>query len=137
MSRFQPGASGNPKGRPRGIQTQAKLRAAISRDIPEIIQAMLGAAKSGDVQAARLLLDRTLPTLKATDAPAPLSLPTGTPDLAAAATATLGALTGGALTPDQAGAVAGVLSALARVRETTELEARVAALEDRAHGETA
>jgi len=137
MSRFKPGASGNPAGRPKGIQTQAKLRAAIARDLPEIIQAMLAAAKSGDVQAARLLLDRTLPALKATDAPAPLSLPAGTPDLAAAAKATLEAVAGGALTPDQAGAVAGVLSALVRVKESVELEGRIAALENRTHGATA
>jgi hypothetical protein len=131
---FKKGASGNPAGRPRGIQTQAKLRKAIEQDLPDILRSMVELARTGDVAAARLLLDRTLPSLKAVDAPAPLALGDGPADLAGAATAVLAALSAGSLTPDQAGAVASVLNTLVRVREATDLEARITKLENRSNG---
>jgi hypothetical protein len=128
---FKPGISGNPRGRPRGIVNQAKLRKAIASDIPDILSALTTQAKAGDVSAAKLLLDRTVPSLRPVDAPTPLALGTGPDDLAGAVSAVLAALGAGSLTPDQAGAVAGVLSALVRVRESTELEERIRALESR------
>jgi hypothetical protein len=132
MPKFQPGQSGNPSGRRPGSGKIAQLRKKIERDVPEILTALATAAKAGDVQAARVLLDRTLPTLKAVDAPTPLALGTGpADDLAGAVSAVLAALSVGRLTPDQAGALAGVLSALARIRESTELEERIRALESR------
>jgi hypothetical protein len=131
MSLFKPGKSGNPAGRPPGPSQQARLRATIAKDIPDILGAMAIAAKAGDTQAARLLLDRVLPTIKAVDSPAPLPSGTGPADLAGASTAVLAALVKGDATPDQAASLASVLAALARVREVTELEQRITALEDR------
>jgi hypothetical protein len=128
---FKKGQSGNPKGRPRGTGANARLRQAIARDVPEILTALATAAKAGDVHAARLLLDRVLPTLKAVDAPTPLALGNAPADLDGAATAVLAALSAGLLTPEQASAVAGALSGLVRVRESTELEERIRALESR------
>jgi hypothetical protein len=129
MAQFKPGTSGNPRGRKPGTLTNAgKLREAIAKDVPEILEALALAAKAGDTAAAKLLLDRVLPTMKPVDAPAPVALGDG---LADAGAAVLRALAAGSVTPDQAGALAGVLSALARVEETVALAARVAALEDR------
>jgi hypothetical protein len=123
---FKKGESGNPAGRPRGIVNQAKLRASIAKDLPEILEAMVLAAKSGDTTAARLLLDRALPSLKAVDGPAPIALDQ---DLAGADSAVLLALAAGNVTLDQAGALAGILASLARIEETVNLAARVTALE--------
>jgi hypothetical protein len=128
---FQKGQSGNPAGRRPGTGKIAQLRKKIERDVPEILTALVTAAKAGDVQAARLLLDRTLPTLKAVDKPTPLALGAGPDDLVGAVSAVLAALSVGSLTPHQAGAVASALSALVRVRESTELEERIRALESR------
>jgi hypothetical protein len=41
------------------------LRKAISEAMPEIIQSLIDAAKQGDVGAARVLLNRCVPALKA------------------------------------------------------------------------
>lgn len=112
---FQPGQSGNPRGRKPGIVSRHSKRLILQ-------------AQTGDTMAARLLLDRALPALKAVDTPAPIALGT---DLGAAGKAVLAALAAGRATPDQAGAMASVLAALSRVAETASLEQRIANLEAR------
>jgi hypothetical protein len=64
------------KGRPKGsknkaTQTAAKLRVALAEEIPDILAGVVKAAKEGDMQAARIILDRALPPIKAVEAPAP------------------------------------------------------------------
>ncbi|WP_295446494.1 DUF5681 domain-containing protein [uncultured Thiodictyon sp.] len=129
MARFQPGQSGNPAGMKPGTPNRAaKLRDAIAKDLPEIVAALVEQAKAGDVQVARLLMDRALPALR--PVAAPVAVPLGN-DLTQASGAVLAALSTGEIATDQASDLAAVLSALARVREITELESRVAALEAR------
>jgi hypothetical protein len=136
MSKFKPGESGNPQGRKPGSKNKATgLRDGIARDLPEIISALTEQAKAGDVSAAKLLLDRALPALRPVDVPVSLALGDGTNDLAGVSQAVLRGLVQGALSPDQCGSVAGVLSALARVKETAELEARITALEESANAQ--
>ena len=128
MARFQPGQSGNPAGRPRGAGTLGKLRAAIERDAPGIIDRLVKAALSGDTQAAGILLSRIIPPMKATAPPIPgVSIPS----LSAAPEAVLSALAKGTLTADQATAISQLVSALARAKEIVELESRIAVLEER------
>ena len=62
------GQSGNPKGRPRKSQkTMAQLRSQISEHLPDVIEVLAGAAKEGDVQAARILVERCVPSMRALD----------------------------------------------------------------------
>jgi hypothetical protein len=131
---FRPGQSGNPKGRPKDALNRSRLRETIAKDLPDILKALASAAKGGDVQAAKLLLDRTLPALRPVEGAPPLALGTGSADLAGASAAVLEALASGRASVDQAASLAGVLSALARVKETVELEQRIAALEGHGHG---
>jgi hypothetical protein len=62
--KFKPGISGNPNGRPKDKTPATLLRKSIADDMPEIIQTLVGLAKNGDVQAAKVLLDRICPPLK-------------------------------------------------------------------------
>ncbi|WP_295584495.1 DUF5681 domain-containing protein [uncultured Lamprocystis sp.] len=127
---FVKGKSGNPAGRKPGALTkQDKLRAQIAEGVPDILKAMQQKAEDGDTAAAKLLLDRVLPSLKTVDAPAPLALGTGPANLTGAATAVLAALASGSATPDQAASFAAVLASLARVKEVCELTERIEALE--------
>ena len=126
---WKPGQSGNPKGRPAGSGEVAKLRAAIAGNVPAILQSLTAAAMAGDVQAARLLLERTLPALKPAEQAQALHLPDGT--LTDQGRAVLAAVAAGELAPGQGAALLGAIGTLARVAEIDELAARITALEGR------
>lgn len=69
MAKFEKGQSGNPNDRPRGTGVVAKLREAIQDEMPEIIDALVLAAKAGDVSAAKVLIDKVIPTLRSVNPP--------------------------------------------------------------------
>ena len=128
---FMPGVSGNPRGRPRNRGASGKLRAAIEKQAPALVNALVKQALAGDTPAAIALLARVCPPLKSVDVQAePLAIPT----LAAAPSALLAALSAGTLTVSQVSELANALANLARVSETVELEQRIAALEGKARG---
>ena len=65
---WKQGQSGNSKGRPRKSQkTMAQLRTQISEHLPDVIEVLADAAKEGDVQAARILVERCIPSMRALD----------------------------------------------------------------------
>ena len=128
--RFQPGQSGNPKGRTPGSGEVAKLRASIAQHVPAIITKLVAQAEAGDPAAARLLLERVLPPVKAAEQPVPIELPAdGT--LTDQGRAVIAAAGAGTLAPGQASQLLAGLGALAKLIETDELAARIAALEER------
>ena len=122
-----PGQSGNPRGRRPGSGEVGKLRTAIAEHVLTIIEKLTAAALLGDVSAARLLLERVIPPLKAAELAAPLALPDGT--LTEQGRAVLGAVAAGTLAPGQGAALLAGIGTLARVVELDELARRVAVLE--------
>jgi len=130
--RWKPGESGNPNGRTPGSGEVAKLRESIATHVPAIIAKLAEQAKAGDPAAARLLIERVIPPVKATELSAPLALPGDT--LAERGRAVLAALTAGDLAPGQAAALLGALGTLAQLIEGDELARRIAALEARGAG---
>lgn len=133
MTKFKKGESGNPAGRPRGTGQVAALRKAIAEDLPEIIDAVVAQAQSGDVGAAKLLLDRVLPVLKPIDQPVVLAGDlSGT--LAEQGFAVIRSMGQGTVSPDEAKTLLAALAAQARIVELADLEKRIAALEEAEHG---
>ena len=127
-NQWQPGQTGNPKGRPPGQSEITRLRAALTGDVPDILAGLVMAAKGGDVQAARLILERILPPIKAIEQAVELQLPAdGT--LTAKASAVLSAAAAGNLAPGQAAQLIAALGTLARVTELDEMTARIEKLE--------
>ena len=127
---FKPGKSGNPGGRPKGIPNPStRLRHAIEKDIPEIIKAMVDAAKGGDVSAASLLLSRVLPPLRPEAQTATLP-DTGT-SLADRANAIASAALAGELPTSTAADLMSVLQGQARIKEIDDIEQRLRAIEER------
>ncbi len=132
MPQFKPGQSGNPQGRRLGaVGLPGKLRAALAKEAGAIIETLVAQAKAGDVAAARLILDRVCPPLRAVDLPAALPGKADLSDPVAGPAAILSGLASGTLTPEQASQYAATLAALVRVREAVEFEQRIAALESR------
>ena len=122
------GQSGNPSGRKPGTGKVEKLRAALTKELPEVLDALVAKAKEGDTGAIKLILERIVPALRPVDAAAPLDLPVGG-GLAEQGRAVLVALAAGHLPVNQASSILQGLGSLAKLIETDELEARIAALE--------
>jgi len=63
-----------PKGRPKGARDRrSNLRYGLLKEVLAILKTLATAAKGGDIPAAKLILERTLPALKS--AAEPLTLP--------------------------------------------------------------
>lgn len=124
---WKPGQSGNPKGRPPGAGEVAKLRAALADGLPHVLETVKAKALEGDIGAARLLLERVLPPLKAMEPTQALTLPDGS--LTDQGRAVLASVAAGELAPGQGAQLLAAIGSLARVAEIDELAARVAALE--------
>lgn len=122
------GQSGNPKGKRPGSGELQRLRASIASDVPEILAGLVDAAKGGDVQAARLILERILPPVKAIEQAVELQLPDGG-TLTAKACAVLSAAALGDIAPGQAAQLIAALGTLAKISEVDELTQRIEKLE--------
>lgn len=126
-SLWKKGQSGNPKGKKPGTGELQRLRAAIGEHVPEIIQRLVDAAKDGDTQAARLILERVLPPIKASEQTQTINLPDGS--LTDQGRAVLLAVAAGEIAPSQGAALLSSIAGLARVAEVDELVRRIDALE--------
>ena len=127
--RWKAGESGNPNGRKPGTGEVAKLRASIAKDMPEIIAQLVAKAKEGDAQAAKLLLERTIPAMKSTDQPVMINLPDGV-GLAEQGETIIQSIASGTLTPSEGNTLLASLGALAKIKEFDELERRLTTLEE-------
>ena len=121
---------GNP-GRPRGARHKA-TRAALALldgEAEALTRQAVTMALGGDATALRLCLERIAPPRK--DAPVTFALPPmqSAADAAKAAGAVLEAVAEGDLTPLEGAHIMGLVETYRRTLETSELEARVAALE--------
>ena len=106
-----------------------KMRESLTADVPQILAGLVEAAKGGDVQAARLILERVLPPFKGVEQPVTLSLPEGG-TLTAKADAVLCAAAVGDLAPGQASQLISALGAMAKISEIDDLNARITKLEN-------
>ena len=123
-------SSGNP-GKPKGTRhraTQAILE-MLDGEAEAIGRKAVEMALAGDGSALRLCLERIAPPRR--DAPVTFTLPPmkSARDAAGAAAAVLGAVADGDLTPMEGAHIMALVETYRRTLETSELEARVAALE--------
>lgn len=127
--RWKAGESGNPNGRKPGTGDVAKLRASIAKDLPAIIAQLVTKAKDGDSQAAKLLLERTIPAMKSIEQPVMINLPRDV-GLTEQGEAIIQSIAAGAISPSEGNTLLTSLGALARIKEFDELEKRLTALEE-------
>jgi len=123
---------GNP-GRPHGARhkTTVAIQALLDGEGEALTRKAIEMALAGDMVALRLCLERLAPPPK--DAPVRFELPLmqGAENAAAAMGAILASVASGDLTPGEGSAIAGLVEGYRKALETTELEARMQAIEER------
>ena len=130
---FPKGKSGNPAGRPAGSRntTTVAIEKLLDGEAAAITRTCIDRAKAGDSIALRLVMERVAPLRRGR--PVQFELPPidKASDLAIALGGILRAAASGALTPEEAATVAGILETKRRAIETGELENRLIQLEER------
>ena len=133
-TKFQKGQSGNPNGRPQGARNKASLMAEqlFIDDIQGICESVVSQAKSGNMQAAKIILDRLFPASK--DRPISIELPTITTsyDILKAIGAIAQAVAHGEISPLEGEALAKIIDIHAKAVELYEFEKRLSQLEEQA-----
>ena len=130
-TRFKPGQSGNPAGKPKGARHKITLAidALLDGDAERLTRKAIEMALAGDGTAMRLCLDRLAPPRR--DRHIAFALPkleTGA-DAKAAAGAIVQAVAAGDLTPSEAAELSKLVENFTRVLEATDFQARLEALE--------
>ena len=128
---WQSGVSGNPAGRPPGARHQATVaaEALLDGEAEAVARKAIELAKSGEMAAIRLVMDRICPPRK--DRPIRFALPKleQASDALAAAAAIVEAVASGDLTPSEAAELSRVVSAYAATLEAADFDARLRKLE--------
>ena len=125
--KFKPGQSGNPKGRPKDKTPATLLRRSISEDMPAIINTLVELAKGGDVQAAKVLLDRVCPILK--PQAMPVNIPIGA-TLPETGGHVVDATLNGSIAPDIGSMLIRALAEQGKLIELQELTERLQRIEN-------
>lgn len=98
-------------------------------DTEAVVNAVVTAAKGGDMTAARLVLDRIAPPCRGRRVRLDLPPIVGAADLVKALAAVADAMARGVLSAEEAQAAAAVLEHHRKAVETLDLERRIAAIE--------
>lgn len=130
---FKRGVSGNPSGRPKTENT--RLRQQLAAHSEAVAAVVVDAALKGDLQAAKIVLERVCPPLKPIVSPVTITLPNNL-GIADTARAIIEHAAHGEIAPDVAGQLVQAVAALARIIEIDELEQRLTALEGRHESRT-
>lgn len=128
---WQPGQSGNPKGRPVGSRNKKNVIAEeFEKDGSEVARVVMNAALEGDMQAANMVLQRLSPPLRARAEKVTFEL---TPDapLHQQANQVLASVAEGAIDPETGKLLIDCIQSVAGIRAVDELEARLVALEEK------
>ena len=118
-------------GKTKGARHKATKAVEVLLDgqVDQLTQKAVDAALGGDMTAMRLCLERICPPRK--DSPVQFAMPAmaSANEAADALSGILDAVAQGEITPDEASRVASIVEVFRKTLETTELEARLSALE--------
>ncbi|KJV05919.1 DUF5681 domain-containing protein [Methylocucumis oryzae] len=128
MSKFLPGQSGNPNGRPKGKTAATLIRQEIVLHAPEILKTLFAQTKAGDVQACKVLLDRICPPLKPQTEAVTIDIASND-TLATIGQYVIDSIARGDISSDIGGQLLSNLGTQAKLIETTDLIQRIEALE--------
>lgn len=130
-SGFQPGVSGNPKGRPKGSRNKKNVIAEeFAKEGSKVARVVMDAALGGDMTAANMVLQRLSPPLRARAEKVMFELDPKKP-LSEQAQQVLTAVAAGDIDPETGKLLIDAIGAFAGIKQVDDLEARLEALESR------
>ena len=128
--RWKKGESGNPAGRPKGIvDKRASLRKQFESEGRAVIERVIAEALDGDMQAAKLVIERLAPPIKSRSEPVEIPALEAAETLADKAQAIVIAVARGECPPDIGSTLISAVGACSKILEIDELERRLTALE--------
>lgn len=129
---FPKGNSANPAGRPKGSKNAALVALdALGTDAAQdLLKSVIEKAKEGDMQAARIILDRVWPAPKGRHVTFTMPKVESASDVARAVGGILEAVANGLLTIEEGQGLASILESQRKALELGELEARITELEN-------
>ena len=135
-TRGRPFEPGNP-GRPKGARHRATMaaEALLDGEAEAITRKVIELAKGGDLIALRLCMERILPPRRDRPVSFRLSSPSTAGNAVAVLATIMAAVAEGALTPGEASELSSLVGAYVKAFEVSELEKRMAALEERANSD--
>ena len=129
--RFRKGKSGNPNGKPRGARNRTTLIAEMlfADEVEDICKTVIGEAKAGNMQAAKIILDRLVPPKR--DRLINIDLPKldSSSDLLKAIECITRTVGSGQISPSEGEALARIVDIYTKALELTEFEYRLVVLE--------
>jgi propanediol dehydratase small subunit len=124
---FTKGASGNPAGRPKGIKDKRhRFNEAIESMIPQVLDSVFQKAIAGDMTAAKMLLDRTLPNKRPEQERVEIS---HTGSIPSDAQNVLRSVLDGDVSPDVGASLLSAMTSVLKAIEVEDLAKRIEALE--------
>jgi len=135
-TRFKPGQSGNPSGRPKGARhkTTLAIEKLLDGEAETITRVAIERAKAGDMAAIRICLDRIAPPRKDRHIQFALPKMEKASDAVSASAAIVEAASSGDLTPSAAGDLMKIVETYARTLQAADFEARLERLENQSGG---
>ena len=128
---FKQGQSGNPNGRPKGItDKRVILRETFESEGKEVALKVIEAALNGDMQAAKIVLDRLAPAIKPRAELVKFDLDI-TATITEQAKATLSAIADGVIDPYTGQSIINAISGIGKLIELDEMTRRIEVLEER------
>ena len=125
---FTKGVSGNPAGRPKGIKDKRHRYAeSIESMIPDVLESVFQKAIAGDMTAAKMLLDRSLPTKRPEQERVQIPINEST---ALNAREVLQSVFDGEVSPSVGASLLASITGVLKAIEVEELAKRIEALED-------
>jgi hypothetical protein len=126
---FTKGVSGNPTGRPKGIKDKRhRYSEAIDSMIPQVLDSVFQRAIAGDVTAAKMLLDRTLPNKRPEQERVEIE---HSGNIASDAQNVLRSVLDGEVSPDVGASLLSAMASVLKAIEVEELTKRIEALESK------
>ncbi len=127
QGRFIKGNTGG--GRPKGSldKRTAPFRATIDQALPDILSAVIDQAKAGDMTACKIIIDRSLPTIRPVEVSRPLPIVGNT--LTEQAESIIAGIGAGTISTDEATRLLNALAGVARITELDDLTRRIEKLE--------